>query len=152
MGMAGPGEGRSPITILPNEHCGASAGVHAREKVVSGFGGVRSRRGTHPPVRHDRRRCQAEPCGGSRGARCRQSRSRLSCPGATRATELKQIVAPASASQSYTYRPFLAVDRPVRSVGQWVQDNFKTHQFVRWFRPADTCDVTAPERRPVCTH
>ena len=27
-----------------------------------------------------------------------------------------------------------------------MQDNFKTHEFVRWLQPADTCDVAAPER------
>jgi hypothetical protein len=30
-----------------------------------------------------------------------------------------------------------------------VQDNFSTHEFVRWLQTADTCDVAAPERGPV---
>jgi hypothetical protein len=30
-----------------------------------------------------------------------------------------------------------------------MQDNFSTHEFVRWLQPANTCDVTAPERGPV---
>jgi hypothetical protein len=30
-----------------------------------------------------------------------------------------------------------------------MQDNFGTHEFVRWLQPANTCYLTAPERGPV---
>jgi hypothetical protein len=45
--------------------------------------------------------------------------------------------------------PARAIRRDGFAFGQWVQDNFKRHEFVRWLQPADTCDVAAPERGPV---
>jgi hypothetical protein len=59
------------------------------------------------------------------------------------------IVVSRSAISQRRFCSVRALRRDRVASGQWVQDNFSTHEFVRWLQPANTCDVTALERGPV---